>query len=682
MNTAQSWSIRFTRLTDLIALGTLLVLPEVEMAVRGSILLLAGIAWLLRKRSPLPDRWTLIFLFFAIASAATLALRGFMHPIVAAAQVAPLTHGLTWFTAQSVRNRGWRLGLGFVDLLLASALTVELFLPVAIFLFAIVASVALSLNFLAGELGRRNPRAAEESLPRGYTIRSFLLALLLFLSSGVIYPLLPRQNWQGSAAWSGPSQVGYTEEVRPSGPSLQSEPGGGPVQLRIFLSGADYAADLLQPGYFGYLRVTPLESFDGKRWFRKSSLPQKVIDPSGRHPEDLEVEILREPLDSDFLPVPLGAVEVQKPERPEREQPQRESANEWRDRRSRYSRTRYFVRFNPSVLPKDPPEAELSYVPPNFRGSRIETLAKNLWATSAGQNPSLKQKLATLQEFYRSQGFQAEYTRADNKVLEDFLFSTKAGHCEWFASSSAVLLRMSGTPARVVAGFRISRAPSAGSLVVRSGDAHAWVEAWDPKRGWVSYDPTPRVLYMPPWYEPARTAVDWLSNAWYRYVVAYSENSESSFRLGDLTLSRAAEWKWLTPRLTTEVDWGGWLARTLSVITGSTLIAGLLFWRRKFLIEWGDWFMSWFLSKLKYTPSRVVPVPASLLRERQKMEHLLQGPLPNQEWKGNLSGALVEWLKIYWSARFGSGDKNVTRRLRHLRSEYARLLKATKEASQ
>jgi len=76
--------------------------------------------------------------------------------------------------------------------------------------------------------------------------------------------------------------------------------------------------------------------------------------------------------------------------------------------------------------------------------------------------------------------------------LASFLFDTKAGYCQQFSGTMALMLRMGGVPARVASGF------SPGSYnrdrkeyVVRDTDAHSWVEAYFPKIGWVTFDPTP-----------------------------------------------------------------------------------------------------------------------------------------------------------------------------------------------
>ncbi|MFZ5927336.1 MAG: transglutaminaseTgpA domain-containing protein [Acidobacteriota bacterium] len=76
--------------------------------------------------------------------------------------------------------------------------------------------------------------------------------------------------------------------------------------------------------------------------------------------------------------------------------------------------------------------------------------------------------------------------------LAYFLFEGKRGHCEYFASAMAVLLRAVWVPSRVVVGYREGSYNSlTGWNVVRASDAHSWVEAWIEGRGWTEYDPTP-----------------------------------------------------------------------------------------------------------------------------------------------------------------------------------------------
>jgi len=76
--------------------------------------------------------------------------------------------------------------------------------------------------------------------------------------------------------------------------------------------------------------------------------------------------------------------------------------------------------------------------------------------------------------------------------LANFLFVRKQGHCEYFASSMAVMLRTLHIPARVVNGFRSDEFNDVtGNYVVRAKNAHSWVEAYFPGYGWTTFDPTP-----------------------------------------------------------------------------------------------------------------------------------------------------------------------------------------------
>jgi hypothetical protein len=108
--------------------------------------------------------------------------------------------------------------------------------------------------------------------------------------------------------------------------------------------------------------------------------------------------------------------------------------------------------------------------------------------------------------------------------LANFLFERKQGHCEYFASAMAVMLRSVGIPSRVVNGFRGGEFNDlSGKYVIRARDAHSWVEAYFPGNGWVSFDPTPAGS------TPMRSGLwnriglymDALSSFWREWVVNY-----------------------------------------------------------------------------------------------------------------------------------------------------------------
>ena len=80
------------------------------------------------------------------------------------------------------------------------------------------------------------------------------------------------------------------------------------------------------------------------------------------------------------------------------------------------------------------------------------------------------------------------------QTLDEFLLGEAGGHCEFFASALATMLRSLEIPCRVVTGFRSSRwDPEGRVLVFGTSNAHAWVEVHDPQAGWYPVDPSPRL---------------------------------------------------------------------------------------------------------------------------------------------------------------------------------------------
>jgi transglutaminase-like putative cysteine protease len=76
--------------------------------------------------------------------------------------------------------------------------------------------------------------------------------------------------------------------------------------------------------------------------------------------------------------------------------------------------------------------------------------------------------------------------------VDAFLFEDRNGYCQHFSAAMALLLRMGGVPARVAVGFTPGvKDPDRRRWVVRDYDAHSWVEAYFPRYGWITFDPTP-----------------------------------------------------------------------------------------------------------------------------------------------------------------------------------------------
>jgi hypothetical protein len=119
---------------------------------------------------------------------------------------------------------------------------------------------------------------------------------------------------------------------------------------------------------------------------------------------------------------------------------------------------------------------------------------------------------------------------------EDFLFFRRRGHCEYFASAMAVMCQLLGVPARVVEGYHIGEYnPLGGYYLVRQRDAHAWVEVFDARRGWVSFDPTPAgttgTAMKQTWFSGLSRYVDYAQYYWATSIVSYDTASrDNTFR--------------------------------------------------------------------------------------------------------------------------------------------------------
>src|SRR5262249_35410063 len=136
--------------------------------------------------------------------------------------------------------------------------------------------------------------------------------------------------------------------------------------------------------------------------------------------------------------------------------------------------------------------------------------------------------------------------------LDDFLFESKRGHCEFYSTAMAVLLRTVGVPTRNVTGFIGGSYNRFGRFyAVRQGDAHSWVEVFIDDQGWKTYDPTPPGDAVPRsemdgWWASLRDILEWTSQRWDKHVVGYDWNQQVNL------------WQVLTSRRGASVLSGNW----------------------------------------------------------------------------------------------------------------------------
>jgi transglutaminase-like putative cysteine protease len=125
---------------------------------------------------------------------------------------------------------------------------------------------------------------------------------------------------------------------------------------------------------------------------------------------------------------------------------------------------------------------------------RLDPRIAPLAATLSRNAPSSLEKARVLESYLRQNYAYTlrQPSRPPADPLAAFLFERRKGHCEYFASALAVMLRTLDIPTRVATGFQGGiYNPISGRQLIRASDAHSWVEAWFPDRGWMTLDATP-----------------------------------------------------------------------------------------------------------------------------------------------------------------------------------------------
>lgn len=158
-------------------------------------------------------------------------------------------------------------------------------------------------------------------------------------------------------------------------------------------------------------------------------------------------------------------------------------------------------------------------LPPTL-GPRVAELGRLITAgspTTVGKVVAVIDWLGKTHEY----SLQVPPAPANTDPVEHFLFDGKAGHCEYFASSAALLLRTAGVPTRYVNGFLGGEWNELGEYVtVRQNRAHAWVEAYLGELGWMRVDATPPVR-APGRMGKLRQVLDSIEFFWGRWIVGY-----------------------------------------------------------------------------------------------------------------------------------------------------------------
>ena len=192
---------------------------------------------------------------------------------------------------------------------------------------------------------------------------------------------------------------------------------------------------------------------------------------------------------------------------------------------------------DPGLLRRDsqryPPAYNRYREPPKALDPRITARANAVVVNAQARNSYdiAKAIEAHLQQDY---GYSLQMTAGGADPLADFLFNVKSGHCEYFSTAMAVMLRTRGIGARVVNGFLPGEYnEAAGAYTVRQSDAHSWVEVYFPESGsWVTFDPTPSAGKEVPLRTGLAAQLQKYAEAfeliWFQYVVGYDKQEQRS----------------------------------------------------------------------------------------------------------------------------------------------------------
>jgi transglutaminase-like putative cysteine protease len=483
-------------------------LPAVLLV--GLALALRAYQLLTRREFAIPERWTtwltLIYVFLYLADYFLLS-RSFLK---ASVHLVLFLIVVRLFSLQRTRDHYMLAVLSFLMVLTAAVLTVGsvfLFSFAAFLLVAVVTFVLMEMRHsVASEATHaQDPRLAHPARPMAYSLLAIAPALMLMILAGsfLIFFFLPRVSSRYLTAYTPTSDVstGFTDSVQLGriGQIQQSSAVVMHIEIHNDLQGA----------YDLKWRGVALSAFDGRVWSNSFAQTQlrpasdgsyrlaPLLDEREAAPvagPSIRYRVLMEPLGTNvfFLagqPQSLkgnfrlvstdagGAVYNLDPENPI----------------NRYEVESQLAEFDSDDLrlaANTPPAAMEEYLKLPPLDIRIWHLAEEITAAA----PSNYEKAVALEHYLSTHfGYTLDLpSRVPPDPLANFLFERKQGHCEYFASSMAVMLRSLRIPSRMVTGFRGGEFNDlTGQYVVRASDAHSWVEAYFPGFGWIGFDPTP-----------------------------------------------------------------------------------------------------------------------------------------------------------------------------------------------
>lgn len=437
--------------------------------------------------------------------------------------------------------------LGFLHLIAGTVFSTGLDYAVVFFGFVIVMPWMLALTHLRKELetehGADSPILLAELESRELATPSFfggttLLAVPLFVLTAAMFFAFPRVGlgFLSSLGVRTQAVAGFGDDVELGGfGTIRDDP---TVIMRVKpkerSTPPPRSLDLR-------LRGTSFDRYTEGRWSRTQAvgedlarLQDEYIVFRSRKPKDKEYEIILDPMEEAVVFLPTGTVALQVPP------VVRSGRNRYRnivqapglDIRYR-GRSEGPLTYKAFVSPKSrgfrepiPERLRRRYLEIPSGYERVAELARNVVAGAS--NPHAQAQ--TVERYLRGAGkfrYTLEQPDTEGKdPLHVFLFEAKAGHCEYFSTAMAVMLRSLGIPARNVTGFLgADYNPYGDYYAVRNGHAHSWVEVLIDGR-WLTFDPTPasgQVFAAPSGMAvKMRQIMDAMRVRWSEYVVEYN----------------------------------------------------------------------------------------------------------------------------------------------------------------
>lgn len=402
------------------------------------------------------------------------------------------------WTAVTARDHRVCLLLSLLMALLASTLTRSVFFALSLIVIAIVTPVAL-LQLHLWQMEEHKPHRPAMVTSRGRTFAALSLGPVSLVGMLAFFLIIPRfrggylaaaDDVQGVAGFGSDVDLGDIGAIKDN-PTM------------VMRVEAELINGTRPRGPF-YFRGMALDLFDGSGWQKsdtQTKLKSAESPPSRLRGTDLRMEILLEPLGTPVLFGVSDVLAMHVPELTMREgrldnflyfgEPRRVPYTVW-SREPSTSQAQ--IREQESVL-NDADFQRYTALPGNI-DPRIRALAKTIVGDAKGPFA----KSYAIEQWLRTEFTYTLVPRPGQarQPLSRFLFESKAGHCEYFATALAVLLRAEGVPAVLVSGFYGGEWNEFGDyLVVRQADAHAWVEIRVGET-WIQRDATPAGEIAPP----------------------------------------------------------------------------------------------------------------------------------------------------------------------------------------